>query len=387
VKKLIILLFIVSSACREKYVPNINEPVTGYLVVDGFINSGTGPTTISLTRTTKLSSGSFIQRETKAVVRVEGKLNTSFILTEAGATGVYANTQLALNPSDQYRLYIKTSNGKEYVSDYSVVRRTPVIDSISWRQESDGVRLYGNTHNTQEPVGFYQWKYEETWEIHSPYTTNLKVVNNPITGAQDHFDYRLPTRSDDLSLYYCWKADTLKNILVTSTEKLTQNVISMFPLQFIENNSWKLDVRYSMNARAYSISRENLKFLEQLKKNTEQLGSIFDAQPSDNFGNIHCLGTPSEVVIGFIEVTEETTKRIFIDYTQLKNWRFFIPSCLTQDTIVNKPPAMVIGPVGGRIPTQISKFGQSGSIDSVLVADPICVDCRLRGSNVKPSFW
>jgi hypothetical protein len=386
VKKLIILLLIAFSGCREKYVPNISEPLTGYLVVDGYINSGNGPTTISLTRTTKLSNGSAIQRESKASVRVEGKLNTSFVLTESGATGVYSNAQLTLNPSDQYRLYIKTVNGKEYVSDYSAVRRTPVIDSVSWRQESDGVRLYGNTHNTQEPVGFYLWKYEETWEIRPPYQTNLKVVYNA-TGGADHFDYRLPGQGDDLSLYYCWKSDTLKNILVTSSEKLTQNVISMFPLQFIENNSWKIDVRYSINARLYSLSRENLKFLEQLKKNTEQLGSIFDAQPSDNFGNIHCLSAPSEVVIGFIEVTEEKTNRIFVDNSQLNSWRFFIADCYPQEVFVNKPPDTEIGPIGSKIPTHVYKYSRRGDIDCVYAAPPICVDCRVRGSNVKPSFW
>lgn len=374
-----------AAGCREKYVPNINEPLTGYLVVDGYINSGAGGTTITLTRTSKLSSTAIV-KESKAIVRVEAKSGVAAtVLAEAGTTGVYSGFPV-INANDQYRLYIKTSAGKEYVSDYSVVRRTPAIDSISWKQDEDGVRLYGNTHNPQEPVGYYKWKYEETWEIHSPYTTRLKTVNN-LQGAPDHFDYRNAAQQDDLSLFYCWKSDTLKRILVASSEKLSQNVISMSPLQFIENNSWKLDVRYSMNARLYNISKDNMKFLEQLKKNTEQLGSIFDAQPSDNFGNIKCLSVPSEVVIGFIEVTEEKVRRIFIDRSEVKNWRFFMNECLSIDTVINHPPGKEIGPIGGKIPTQPSKYSPSGGIDCVFAANPVCVDCTIRGSNVKPSFW
>jgi hypothetical protein len=37
-KKIILFSFLLLAfACREKYVPQLNEPVTGYLVVEGFI--------------------------------------------------------------------------------------------------------------------------------------------------------------------------------------------------------------------------------------------------------------------------------------------------------------------------------------------------------------
>jgi hypothetical protein len=384
--KIIILLFVVISGCREKYVPNVVEPVTGYLVVDGFINSGGGATVITLSRTTKLSNTALIAREAKALVRVEGKLNTSFVLTETSTPGIYSNITTTLNPNDQYRLYIKTAGGKEYASEYSVVRRTPDMDSVAWRQESDGVRIYGNTHNTQLPVGYYQFKFEETWEIRSSYTTRLKVIFNA-SGAATRVDYRDPiTHADDLSFYFCWKTDTAKNILVTSTEKLTQNTISMFPMRYIPSNSWELAVRYSMLAKVYSISRDNMKFLEQLKKNTEQLGSIFDAQPSDNIGNVRNLLSPSEIVIGFIEVSEEKTKRIFIDNSQLNQWRFVLQGCLPPDSSWNNPPGPTLGPIHG-IPTQPTKISLTGNIDSFQTAPAVCVDCTIRGSNKKPSFW
>jgi hypothetical protein len=383
-KKTIILLFVITG-CREKYVPNVSQPLTGYLVVDGFINSDVGPTTITLSRTTKLSNG-LIQYETNAQVSVVGKLNTTpVLLPETTQKGIYSVAQLTLNPADQYRLRIITNNGKEYLSDFSAVRKTPNIDSISWVQENDGVHIYGSTHSTQEPVGFYQWKFDETWAIHSTYTTRLKVYYDA-KGVPDHVGYRdSSNRADDLSMFYCWKNDTSKNVLVTSTQKLTQNTVALFPLRFIRRNAEEIGVRYSMNAHLYSISKENHKFLELLRKNTELLGSIFDAQPSENLSNVRSTSNPSETVIGFIEVTEEKTVRIFIDQQQVLNWNYR-QGCPIEDKIKNSPP-LNISPT--YTPTQVSmwNFNNSSLIDCVYIAPTICVDCTLRGYNKKPSFW
>ncbi len=41
--KNLFLVFIIFWACKSKYMPAINYPATGYLVVEGFINAGTDP--------------------------------------------------------------------------------------------------------------------------------------------------------------------------------------------------------------------------------------------------------------------------------------------------------------------------------------------------------
>ncbi len=56
---------------------------------------------------------------------------------------------------------------------------------------------------------------------------------------------------------------------------------------------------------------------KKLKNNTEQLGSIFDAQPSETGGNLHCKTDPTEQVIGFIGCSSQTQKRIFINRYEL----------------------------------------------------------------------
>ena len=372
-KKLFVFsLLILATACREKYVPQYKEQVTGFLVVEGFINSGTGPTSITLSRSTKLSDSTSIVKETKAVVSVEGKTNNiSFPLTET-TTGLYTSAQLTLIPGEEYRLRIITSKGIQYASDYSAYRRTVDIDSVSWREENGGVQMYANAHDAQNNTKYYMYKFDETWEYHSDFTSAIKFATNTYTIIPRPIDDSLMFR------YTCWQSFSSNKILTTSTEKLSQDVVSMFPLTFIEPNSWKLSVLYSINLKQYAMSLASYRFYEQLKKNTQQLGSIFDAQPSDVIGNIHNLDNSStETVIGFVEVMEEKQKRLFISRSQLRAWTYLTGCELYQ---VKNPDSLRYQ--GDAIP-----IGPTSSPQYINFAPKACVDCTTRGVNKKPVFW
>lgn len=386
-KILILVLFLFAWSCKEKYLPVLqNVAPTGYLVIDGFINSGPGPTTISLSRTTKISSPAGIVHEGKALVRVENEGNTSgFVLKETTTgSGIYTYPQLVLVPNERYRLYIKTSFGKEYVSDYSEYRATPDIDSLSWHPERDGVQIYTNAHTVAPATGFYRFTYDETWEFQSRYATRLKLIYNarrqPLRVAfRDSSTYDF-----DLSLYTCWKYDTSFNIQIYSTEKLDKNVVSLYPTKFIEPADWRLGIRYSINVHMYAISKRGYQFLEQLKKNTELLGTIFDPQPSDNNGNMTCLTNTAEPVIGFIEISQEKMKRIFINNSEVPGW-MYQKTC--DPDIVVPNDSLAFTQLKDQIPTDVYDFDGGGGIMDAFFAEPICVDCRLRGVNVRPPFW
>src|SRR5690606_41864672 len=75
-----------------------------------------------------------------------------------------------------------------------------------------------------------------------------------------------------------------------------------------------ISVIYSFLTRRSSdlLSELAYNFMVMMKKNSEQLGSVFDPQPSQLAGNMSCITDPEEMVIGFIEVAEEKAKRIFI---------------------------------------------------------------------------
>jgi hypothetical protein len=384
-----ILILILFGTCKEKYVSPANTPETGYLVVEGVINAGTGLTNIVLKRTTKLDSTSIVY-EKGATVFVEAENNTKFNLQEASA-GNYSALGLGLINSIKYRLNIFTLDGKKYQSDFISVQSTPPIDSVSWKQDSLGAHFFINTHDPTNKTKYYQWDYTETWEYHSPYLKYYKYVPVASSNGQKYtFTVIDPIRvSFDSTIIKCWQEDFSNAILIGSTISLSDNKI-LLSLNFIPAGSIKLAVLYCLNTRQYSLSLGKYQFLQKMKKNTESSGSVFDAQPSELIGNIHCITNPSDPVIGYLDICQIQESRIFISNSQLQKWDYK-PTCVKREFLndvdsITLAKAMGLEPVFESKPPIIGPppFGFPGTY---YYTTPECIDCTLTGTNVKPSYW
>ena len=99
-------------------------------------------------------------------------------------------------------------------------------------------------------------------------------------------------------------------IIIGSTAKLSQDVMKQQQVFSITNASQKLAHTYVIQLNQYALTKEGFEYYEILKKNTEQIGSIFDPQPSALIGNIHCITAPSELVLGFISASTIARKQL-----------------------------------------------------------------------------
>jgi len=180
--------------CKDKYTSPYNAPVTGYLVVEGYI-TGNGPTRFTLSRTVPLPNNGTPLPETKAKLQVEGDNSSVYLLIELG-NGVYSIDTLPLDPAAKYRLRIHTAGNKDYLSDYTPFKLTPAIDSISWTAKGDGLYIYANTHDPSNATRYYQWQYDETWKYTSAEYANGVYQNSPpfVVG-----------RPPEDQVYTCWK--------------------------------------------------------------------------------------------------------------------------------------------------------------------------------------
>jgi hypothetical protein len=363
--------------CRESYVNPHAMPDTGYLVVEGYI-TGNGPTRFTLSHTLALDSGKVLPPEKNAVVQVEGNDNSSYALPEQG-NGIYQADTLPLNPAVKYRLHVHTAANKEYLSDYAAFKITPLIDSISWKYNSNGVDIYANTHDPSNNTRYYQWQYNETWQYNSAIFSIYKY---------DPASKEVVTRNDTDLVYDCWRNTASTTLILGSSAKLAQDVIYLHPLVNIPPNAQQIGIRYSIIVRQYALTEEAFNYLTLMQKNSETLGSIFDAQPSQLKGNIHCVNKPEEPVIGFVSAGTLQQQRIFISRSQLPSWRY-IPGCLSSDTLVPKDPASLSHfydelrylPINAVYTQQDVLIGWNSDLD-------VCIDCRLQGGvNKKPSFW
>ncbi|HEY9194762.1 MAG TPA: DUF4249 domain-containing protein, partial [Mucilaginibacter sp.] len=368
-------------ACRKPYTPSVISTTDSYLVVEGVINSGSDSTIISLSRTVPLSVNSDPIAELNAQVTIEPENGGgSYPLYEFSA-GKYATAGLNLDVTKKYRLHIMVA-GSEYASDYMPVKKTPPIDSISYKISSKGLQINANTHDPANGTRYYRWAYEESWRFHSRYNSGLIVKNGAIVA-----------RSAGEMVYYCYAGDRSSNIILASSSKLTQDVISEAPVTIIPPTSEKLGIKYSILLKQYALTKEEYAFWENMKKNSEQLGSIFDPQPSQNNGNIHNLTHPDQPAIGFISITNVQTKRIFLDSSLFPaDWGpLNDPSCGVDSALYNDPKTgrdevqnKIIR--GGLIPmATISPDGYH--IIGYTASSVYCIDCTLRGKVEAPPFW
>jgi hypothetical protein len=295
---------------------------------------------------------------------------------------MYTNTRLTLNNSQQYRLYIKTKDGKEYASDYVTVRTAPAIDSVGWVRENGGLQLYINTHDPKNNTWYYRWTTDETWEFHSSYASSLDFNIDPVTKRIHGVKWRRPDMLPDYTLFTCWKSENSTSLILGSSAKLSIDSIHK-PLVYIEPGSWKLSVLYSLLVKQYALSKEEYEYLSKMKSNTEETGSVFGHQPSELKGNIHCTTNALEPVIGYFGIANRQEKRIWINKSDVPDWRYYM---YCESYIVTLLPKDSSEYYSGFMPVAPVDYGPGG-MESYLGVVPVCVDCRIRGTNVKPSYW
>ncbi len=388
-KKCLAVLFVllVVNGCKKPFTPELESDNSRYLVVEGTISGSSDSTFIRLSRTKKVDTVRTIYAETGAHLDVENDANAAYNLTEV-RPGTYAIAPFGLDASRKYRLRIKTSDGKVYLSDFVVVKNAPPVDSVGFIAKSDGVQVYVNAHDAAALTHYYRWDFREDWQFHAQY------ISAYYTNGVDSIN----PRPVDQQVYYCFAKDSSTTVLLSSTTKLSQDLVYQAPLTVLPGSSEKIEKKYSILVKQYALTSDAYNFWLDLQKNTEKLGSIFDVQPSQTVSNYHCVTNPNELVVGYLSVGNIASKRIYITREQL------LPSYTTQypqqcelDTAFQNPPHGGTRPIGDLIPLNspyITIMGlylpppnPFGAPTAYSYTTKFCGDCTLRGTTVQPSFW
>jgi len=384
-------MMLIGVGCKKPFAPSVISTNNSYLVVEGVINI-TDSTYIKLTRTVKLSNSATPGPELGAIVTVEDANSNSYSVPEAG-NGMYACAPLNLTVGANYRLRVRTTDGKEYVSDFVPAKATPDIDSLNYKVQNNGVEIYVNSHDPQNKTRYYRWDFDETWKYVSRIQSFYKL------GPDGLPTYRSAYNDSD-NIYNCYKTDQSQQVLLGSSAKLSQDVISEQPVDFVAANSGKISFVYSVLLRQYALTSDAFNYWQVLKKNTEQVGTIFDVQPSTINGNIHCITNANVPVIGYISVSSIKTKRIIVDSYYL-NLYTTNPAPTDGDSCI--PEYIAIQPEStfktrlqhvlfsgdSTLVNEVSQIG-TGAVLGYLYAPTECVDCRKvapYGNNIVPVYW
>jgi hypothetical protein len=363
-----LIIIFSASGCVTKFMPEIDES-RELLVVEGMITDLPEKNKIRLTLSSPLDKKNLVKPVNGCIVSISDEMFNTWSLKDAG-NGYYVTDSLLFRgiPGRKYTLRVN-SNGKlpnnyTYESLPMELKPVPEIDNLFYEKElidagnnkstpKEGCRVYVETHDEKNGCKYYRWDFTETWEIRLPFD----VANN-----------------------LCWTTNESSSILIKYTTLLNENSISRFPVNFVSNETDRLENKYSILVNQYSLNENEYDYWKKMQMISEQTGTLYDIIPASIQGNIYCIEDPSEKVLGYFSVSAKKSSRLFIDdnFSGLVN--------IYRDCPVD---TVGLGPVQG-LGTSLWII-VDGSMERppyrVLTDKKGCADCKVRGTTVKPDFW
>jgi hypothetical protein len=368
-------LLIILVGCIDPYLPPEIKSAGAILVIDGHIDFNR-TSTIKLSLSQNIYENGETAKVDGAVVALENENGVKYPLTAEG-NGNYSLAPQALAPI-KHRLTVRTPDAKQYASQFVEIINSPPIDSVSWDVTPElGIEIYANTHGTESNTGYYRWRFEETWQYTAAYNS-IYVYNTASNNVE--------LRQDDI--FNCWQSNLSSDILISTSSRLSENVISEFPLTTIQQRDERLRYTYSILVKQYSITQEAYAYWKELKKTTEDLGTLFSPMPSQVMGNFKSITNPEEPVLGYFSLGTSSEKRIFINSLQLPRPNTYdtpYEGCVAYELFNENVSTFFSTPylLAGGIPNP-----NGPGIIGYYYAVTRCVDCRSAGGkNVKPDYW
>jgi len=396
---LLTISVIILSSCIEEYWPDLKNGSDNLLVVDGMISNAPGPYTVKLSRTSSIQNPEFIPVK-NAMVYIIDESGTQELLNEI-SEGVYQTSENGILGviGQKYKLYIRVS-GKAYESDFQEILDPVRVASVNYQQDYQivepgsneevvGYQFYVSTKMAMNEKNYYFWEMEETFEYHSAY--DIRFYYNGILGPpdEDHPMGLQRTYNPD-TLFFCWKSDYLNDRFTYSTEYLTEPVIIDYPLHFIPFTDERLQVKYSLLVKQYTISKNAYIYYKALVEQNSDQDGLITTQPYQIKGNIRNIKDPNEIVLGyFFSAGVRNGPRIFVE----------APEPLYKGCIWDTVPWHIERYINTADPSEWplyftymyfenpdDPFGEE--IEALALMYKHCLDCTIWGGvAIKPYFW
>ena len=308
------------SGCIEEYEADINTEDSNLLVVEGTICSGK-LNKFTLTRTLPLSvdheyywtnetygvNGTYApypQMVYEAKVSVRGSDGSEY--RAEFERGCYECWIGELNPDVDYCLHIE-ADGEVYESEPQKPLRTEEIAEVVAVQntpESDiDVLVTPDAPFEPDKVNYYLWTCDETWEVHSDYTTIVYYDTEQLKPVIDRNQF--PHRG--------WIDAVAPDVKAGSSNNYDGQHIQRLKIYGIDCGDERVYYRYSGLLHQRAISKAEYEYELARRQAGSEMGGLFTPQPSALPTNIHCL-TSGKHVIGYVGCALNTSEcRFFID--------------------------------------------------------------------------
>ncbi len=364
-------LLMLAGSCVSKFIPEVNE-ANELLVVEGLITDQPGINSVRLSKSVPLAEVNTIKPLKNCVVTITDDAGNAYSLTEkTDGTYVTDSTEFQGVVGRKYQLRIKLNDQTFSTGTYESVpmemKAVPPIDSLYYEKVTlklrgdgipmeEGCQIYLDTHDPQGKSKFYRWTFSETWQINLPYPTEKNV---------------------------CYTSENSTTIKIKTTASVSVDRVSGYPLHYISNNSDRLEVKYSILARQFSLSEEEFDYWSRLKSVSEETGGLYDIIPASVNGNIYNVYDPYEQVLGFFSVSAVSAKRLFIEVPFAGQPNLYT-DCVTDTSFVMNEDSI---PGINQNIWLLLRYDYGMPPYMLLSRNRRCADCTTRGTTVEPAFW
>lgn len=381
---IISFLLIFLTGCIERYYPGEEEIQTGTLVVVAHLNNRPGVQSVYLTRSTTLElpksdpvSGCYV-----IIERADGKLR-EFEESQPGEYSSFLDEEF-LGKGNEYRLIFIAQDGSCYESEFEKIHPAPPINSVYFSREDrpaadpdvieEGIQFYIDFDIEPDSGRYLRWQLVETYEMHNPDYLNTTVYD---------VDRRFKDIPDSMAWRTCWITHEIPEIYTLDLGNVRGSNYKKMPLNFVSSETQRLHHRYSLLVRQLALSEAAFWYWDELRKNVQTKGGLFDTQPSLTPSNICNVENEDEMIIGYFSVSGVSELRINVeDVPELETPvdPYFcepggVPYSFRRLTNAMLPYYLATLTVDG-----LNKYGG---------VSKECIDCReYKGSShIIPEFW
>jgi hypothetical protein len=368
--KLIALIFVLSMTfgCVKDFSPVTNE-YSDALIIEGLISDQPAGSYVKLSVTYPLWKRIAPKPVSGCTITFSDDSGNLFTLKETSKYGVYIPDYSDFRgvTGRVYTLRVKMSKEFGYITYESEPARmipVPTIDSLYYQKKiipdsrptAEGCDIFLDTYYLEKECRFFKWEYIETWE------------------------YRLPFECIDK---VCWTSANSDDISIKNTTGVSGGIIKKQPVFSITNPVGRLNYKYSVLVRQYSMNEKEFLYWDRIKNLSDQTGGLYDIIPSDIPNNLYCVEDSLRKILGYFSVSAVSEKRLFIN-EKFQGATFSYNGCMG-DTIMTDHPDNVPG-------INISIWMLEDHTDEkppyvICTRNTGCVFCEVSGTSIKPDFW
>lgn len=370
-------LCLLSASCVEPFEPELEESQE-VLVISGMISDSPGRHIVTVSLSSPYRTPKFQGME-YCVVTVTDQDGNMIHYSDEGE-GIYSADlpDSFLEVGDAASLYVLTPDRGEYRSTYDTILPCPEIDSLYWESQymetSDpefsrpGIQFYLDMSGSLSDSRNMIWRVNETWEYWASLFGN--VIKWSFHHSEEFFSREI---------YKCWKSFPLDHIYTGSTRNLSSNELRKVALNFVSNETDRLQVTYSLQVQQQSLSLEAYDYWQRMNEQAAESGGLYEKQPASVAGNIYSVVQEEAVVLGYFYASQVREQRIFVHNNNF--FDFYIPhiDCEYEPLSTLWRTGNINYPVYVYVP---------GPFQPSLWGPQECFDCRLQGGDtIRPEQW